>query len=317
MNKPRCLIVFFDNINRAVKCTWPNIDQYIVQPLKKNFDCKIHVFNLKISEDEKMDGVYLDNNDQYIIPADTREEKTRDQVKIDPAKKDYVFSHYIDEGRGREKPVIDQLYSEWHTGNFIEKNKERFDVVVALRSVIMPLRDINIRHVIQSMSDNKVYTGKQWECGGYTDGFYFGAPKLVSIVLKRAEQYDPVKNRPHNFESYLKYFMEQNNIQRGTTDIIWVKLTSMGKIKKSYQNIDKIVSKEEANRILNKIKELDKDTKNRCCTSKGCKITKENYSKPPQNNKGLNVWLLILILIIVMVLTVIFICIYCLFRKNR
>ena len=56
-------------VNRSIRYTWQSIHDNLIEPLQKDYQVEIAVFNNNV-EDSLVDGVLINNQDMSIIPHD-------------------------------------------------------------------------------------------------------------------------------------------------------------------------------------------------------------------------------------------------------
>ena len=157
----------------------------------------------------------------------------------------YLYNFRSDYGSIFSKNAIRQLYSEYRIGKFLEKNKSKYKLAVVCGPDYFIVNDINLNDVKKSLSIERcIYTSDQNDGSGYTNGFYFGKPNILEIILKRYEYFHTFSyNR--DYEYLLKQAFIVNKINRRVTDMVFFKIRTnkyvIWQVRKesiSYQNKD-------------------------------------------------------------------------------
>jgi hypothetical protein len=121
--------------------------------------------------------------------------------------------------------AVRQLYSESRVGHFLNQNQDQYDVAIVIGSDIYVPWDISMQDINRALTCSTKAAAGAVECstpreilitgnndaGGVTNGFYVGAPAVVSAVMSRL--YDP-DNFPEqeDYERQLKRSFERHSV---------------------------------------------------------------------------------------------------------
>jgi hypothetical protein len=221
-DKSKIIVCLFGVIPRSIKYTWKTIQQNIIKPLQKEYIVDIYIFNLDV-EENKVDGVKLNQKDIDIIPYDYKEVEKQSEIDKDISEtvKKYKFrsdySHYTSMNACR------QLYSEYRFGKFLEKNKNKYEGAIVCGPDFYIINKLNLNDFKDSLKNKNIYTTDTNDAQGYTNGFYFGKPEVLVKILNR---YTYFYTFPENkdYEFLLKQSFIKHNIKRIVTDMIFFKI---------------------------------------------------------------------------------------------
>jgi len=237
--KEKIVVCFFGVIPRSIKYTWNTIKENIIDPLKGKYDVDIYVFNMNV-EDIKVDDVKLNQEDINIIPYTYKEEELQTKVdeEIDSLCKNIkckigTFPRY---NNNVIKNSIRQMYSEYRTGLFLEKNMNKYKKAIVCGSDYFLVNKINLNDFLNS-DDSSVYTSDINDWGGVTNGFYFGKCLALTPILKRYEQLHKYLPSNENYEYILKQSIIDNNINRKITNMSFFKIRANKKIHTLRKNL--------------------------------------------------------------------------------
>ena len=222
----KIILCLFGVIPRGINKTWDSIKTNIIDVLeKKEFKIDIYVFNINV-ENNEVDGVILNQNDINIILdknyINYYEEKL--QSEIDTIVKIKFNQNIFTQEDYTKNTIINayrQLYAEYSVGQFLEKNKNKYDLTITCCSDLYFINKINLKHIDNSLIKDNVYLSNINNSMGLTNGFYFGKIYKLLPILNR---YDTLKNKYHNYEQTLLEPVKENNIKYKFTDIIFFKI---------------------------------------------------------------------------------------------
>ena len=222
----RCVVCFFGVIPRSIKYTYENIKTKILEPLRKNYDVDIYGFHLHVGEDICVDSTTLNMSDSNIIPYTVYEESS--QVEIDNIISN-EHSKYKNAFRRDYLPntihnSFRQMYSEWRTGKYLERNISNYDVAIVIGPDYYFANSINISHVEDSIISKCAYLSQVNHGNGITNGYYIGPPSLLCPFLKRRERLDVCFTRHTDFEKILLLSIRYHKIPIKLTDIVFFKI---------------------------------------------------------------------------------------------
>ena len=246
--KDKVLIGFFGTVSRSIKYTYDSIKSNLIDEVNKHFDTEIYVFNNNV-ENSKIDGCIQNNNDVNILKHTYIEEKTQKEIDAEIAKERDKYNIILQickrYSRHMTQNCLRQMYSEEQIGNFIEKNINKYKCVIVCGPDYYLIKKININHIRNIINKTvKIYTTNVNDCRGYTNGFYIGQPHYLVTGLKRFSVLQKMLPINANYEYILKYVIKTNGIQRGITDMRFLKIRSSGMISfqggimKKYKNTE-------------------------------------------------------------------------------
>lgn len=226
--KEKVVICFFGVVSRSIKYTYRNLEEKIINIVKSHYDVDVYIFNNNV-ENTVVDGIPQNNNDVKLLESTFFEEKL--QSAIDNDIKNTIVSKQIvcrmryDYGRDAIQNSLRQMYSENQIGLFLEQNTNKYKCAIVCGPDYFLLTDINLEDIKNSMNDeNSVYTTRVNDAQGYTNGFYIGSLKPIIKILKRYSILEQLLPTNNDYEYLLKRSFEINNINRITTDTLFVKI---------------------------------------------------------------------------------------------
>lgn len=226
----KVLLAFYGVVSRSIEYTYNNLEKKLINVLKDNYDLDIFMFNNNV-ENVKVDGVVQNNSVVEKIPYTIKEEKT--QKDIDREIYTKIVNQRIDTSMRRDYTrlaiinSIRQMYSEEKVGEFIEKNCNKYDCVIVCGPDYYLLNTVNIDHINNIINgDDSIYTTNVNDAGGYTNGFYIGAPKNLVKILKRFSIIETLLPTNRDYENLLKVVFDRNNVNRSITNLDFVKIRS-------------------------------------------------------------------------------------------
>lgn len=226
--KKKCILCLFGVIPRSIKYTYKSINDRIIEPLKKDYDVDIYIFNLNVDK-TKVDGVILNQNDIDILPYKYKEEYNQEKLDTDikELKKNINFkfrNNYAKKFPNRIQNAIRQMYSEYRVGSFLEKKCNNYDVSVVCGPDYYIANQINLDHVKKSIINNFVFFSQVNNAQGITNGFYFGKPKLLYPFLKRYEIMKKFFPNNKDYEYVLLMAVKHYKINIRYTNIVFFKI---------------------------------------------------------------------------------------------
>lgn len=222
--KEKALLCIFGVIPRSTKHIYERLEQMVISPLKREFDLDIYCFNMNV-EDEVVDGVKINQEDCKIIPFDYFEEVK--QKDVDEEHRMFCKTHDCTINN-RKYPLLmvkNQLrvmYSEMRCAIFMGKNVKEYKYTIMWSSDYYPVTSLDVRDL--KKNDGKIYTSDQYDCNGYTDGFYMGETKKMIKVSGRYLNLGKILPTKLNYESILKKSFDDNKIERGITNMFFIKV---------------------------------------------------------------------------------------------
>ena len=109
--------------------------------------------------------------------------------------------------------ALRQLYSEEQVGKFIKKNQDKYDLALVLGPDYYYSLKLNLKDLQNCLTQNCIYTSINNEAEGYTNGFYFGKPELVSKVAIRFSYFDTWQCKlKRDYEKLFKYAFDIHKI---------------------------------------------------------------------------------------------------------
>ena len=214
---------------------------------------------LESTENEK--NIKLNRDDINIIPYKFIEEIDKTQLdeiivkKKCPWRKNY--------SKNNSNNALRQLYSEEQAGKFILKNIHSYDLALVLGPDYYYSQPINLNHLKSCLTNSSVYAAVSNDAEGYTNGYYFGKPELISKVAIRFSYFDSWQCKlGRDYEKLFKYAFDFYKIERLPTNMIFFKIRAdkdvvlQGGI--DLEKFDHIFSKKD---ILNVFKEYIKISK--------------------------------------------------------
>ena len=248
--KARGVVCFFGVIPRSIKYTYQSIKEHILDVLAKDFEIDIYIFNLDV-ENTLVDGVKLSQNDIDIIPFTFKEEYKQTYLDhdIDILCNEIECKWRDDYGEQTSRNAIRQMYSEYRVGLFLDKHKHKYKFSLICGPDFYFANNINLNHLNDSIKSNYIYTSQVNDAEGYTNGFYFGKLELLIPLLKRYENIRNYLPSDHDYEFFVKKALDDNNIKREKTDIVFFKIRAnkfvvwQGEDRSYIKNIDDINTK--------------------------------------------------------------------------
>ena len=221
-NKDKVVVCLFGVIPRSIKYTWESINKNIIEPLKREYDVDIYIFNLNV-ENTKVDGVVLNQKDIEIIPYDYKEEELQTSIEHEmrTLHKKYKFRYpYIYTSLN----CFRQMYSEYRVGKFLEKSSNKYKGALVCGPDYNIYNSLNMAQFKDSLkSNNSIYGSNQNDATGYTNGFYFGKINPLCKILKRYDNFTEFEEGK-DYEFLVKEQFKKYNLKRNVSDIIFFKI---------------------------------------------------------------------------------------------
>ncbi|KAL1520684.1 hypothetical protein AB1Y20_022253 [Prymnesium parvum] len=226
----RVALCVFGVVARSIASTWPSIDERVASPLRRQgWELTIYVLNMDVGS-APVDGVALRREDVRVVPAHVLE--TAQQAEVDALldAKCAVWScrfKYDAFAPEMSRNAMRQMYSELRVGQFLQKHASAFDVAVVVGSDLLFPLDVSVAHVQEAASEEGrrvVFTSGGNDAGGYTNAFYIGAPRVVSSILRRFDDFERHMHLQNDFEAVLKSAFVQLGVERRVTNTIFFKV---------------------------------------------------------------------------------------------
>jgi hypothetical protein len=220
------VICFFGVIPRSIKYTYKSIKENIIDVLNENnYNVDIFVFNLNV-ENTKVDDTLIDQQDISIIPFNYFEEYKQNDLdnEIKDIAKKVHLKFRSDYNEVLIQNAVRQMYSEYRVGLFLEKNLKKYDIAIVCGPDYFIANKINIKDIKDSYLNNNFYTTMVNDAQGYTNGFYIEKPEILIKPLTRFKELHNYLPTDKDYESVLKQSIENNNITRNTTNLVFFKI---------------------------------------------------------------------------------------------
>ena len=221
----KCVLCLFGVIPRSIKYTIQSITENIINPLKKDFEVSIYVFNLNVG-DVPVDGVLLDRTDISNIDYNFYEEYSQIELdsEIEKIKSTYDIKFRHDYSPQSIQNSLRQMYSESRIGKFLESTKDLYDIAIVCGPDYYIANPINLEHINDSIISKCLYLSLVNMGNGFTNGFYFGNPSVLIPILNRynhLHQYFPTNK---DYEFLVMKSVLINQIPYKFTDITFFKI---------------------------------------------------------------------------------------------
>jgi len=224
--RKRICICFFGVIGRSIRFTYESLLKQLIEPLKKENDVYVYVFNLDV-ERTVVDGRSVNQMNYRIIKADYCEQYKQSILdkELDVYYQDGICKMRHDYTNIAIRNAIRQMYSEYRVGMYLEKHKDEFDCAIVCGPDYYLLRPININHVNDSINNSSiVYTTNVNDGSGITNGFYIGSIDPMVKILKRYENIRELLPTKKDYEYLLKKTFVKYEVNRKITDMLFVKV---------------------------------------------------------------------------------------------
>ena len=224
--RKRICICFFGVIGRSIRFTYESLLKNLIEPLKKENDVHVYVFNLDV-ERTVVDGRSVNQMNYRIIEADYCEQYKQSMLdkELDVYYQDGICKMRHDYTNIAIRNAIRQMYSEYRVGMYLEKHKDEFDCAIVCGPDYYLLRPININHINDSINNSSiVYTTNVNDGSGITNGFYIGSIDPMVKILKRYENIRELLPTKKDYEYLLKKTFVKYEVNRKITDMLFVKV---------------------------------------------------------------------------------------------
>lgn len=169
------LLCYYGVIPRSIRYTHENIKQNIMDVLIDKYNVETYVYNFDIG-DNLIDGEKIDKKDIKYIDYNYYEEEKQDiyDIEINNNYKDILNKiFYYKEVYNSEISsfnALRQLYTEYRVGCYIERNKEKYDIVIATCSDNYFCNKLDINEIEECLiNKNIIYISPMNDAGGYTN----------------------------------------------------------------------------------------------------------------------------------------------------
>ena len=226
VEKKRACVCFFGVIGRSIRFTYDSITKQLIDPLKKEFDVDIYVFNLDV-ENSIVDGRSVNSLNYKIIKSDYCESRKQSDLdkEIDIYYQSGICKMRHDYTKVQIINAVRQMYSEYRVGKFLEEHRGDYDTAIVCGPDYYLLNEISLDDVRKSViQENTIYTTSVNDGQGYTNGFYIGNLNSLINVLKRYEIITELLPTKYDYEYLLKQSFIKYDIVRNITDLLFVKV---------------------------------------------------------------------------------------------
>ena len=231
-------------VNRSIRYTWQSIQDNLIEPLQKDYQIHIAVFNNNV-EDSLVDGVPINNRDMSIIPHDYLFEYKQTDIDREIKQMDGYEKEYPPNLSGKLKQNAFRLmYIESKVAEFLTKNKDVYEYVIVSNADYFYLNQLDVNY-LQNIKEHTIGTCHHWEYGSMcTDGFYVGFPCSIIKLMNRIFMYDQLattyKNKSIiNYERILNQSFLYHKLQRLKLDFYFLKIRANLHLKNAAMNKDK------------------------------------------------------------------------------
>ena len=224
----KIVVCLTGGVNRSIRYTWQSIQDNMIEPLQKDYQVHIAVFNNNV-EDCLVDGVPINNRDMLLIHYNYLYEYKQTEIdeeikQIDGYEKDY---HPYFFGKMKQNGIR-HMYIESKVAKFLTKNKDVYDYVIVSNPDYFYLNKLNV-DCLQNIKEDTIGTCHHWEYGDMcTDGFYIGFPNSIINILNRLSIYSHLttnyKKPMLNYERILNESILYNNLHRLKLDFYFLKI---------------------------------------------------------------------------------------------
>jgi len=179
------IICFIGVVSRSIKYTHKNLEQKLINVVKKQYDVDIYIFNNNV-ENKYIDGIQQNNNDVSLLQRTFFEEKPQSVIDKDIhneiTSNNIVCKMRYDYSIQLIQNSIRQMYSEHQVGTFLEKNMNNYKCAIVCGPDFYLFNNVNLKHIQNSINNDEfVYTTIVNDAQGYTNGFYIGALHLFTF----------------------------------------------------------------------------------------------------------------------------------------
>jgi len=262
VEKKRACVCFFGVIGRSIRFTYDSITKQLIDPLKKEFDVDIYVFNLDV-ENSIVDGRSVNCLNYKIIKSDFCESRKQSDLdkEIDIYYQSGICKMRHDYTKVQIINAVRQMYSEYRVGKFLEEHRGDYDTAIVCGPDYYLLNEISMYDVRKSViQENTIYTTSVNDGQGYTNGFYIGNLNSLINVLKRYEIITELLPTKYDYEYLLKQSFIKYDIVRNITDLLFVKVRNNQSIsrqgKMRYPVYRKLINTVKLKRVLDPEKQF-------------------------------------------------------------
>jgi len=262
VEKKRACVCFFGVIGRSIRFTYDSITKQLIDPLKKEFDVDIYVFNLDV-ENSIVDGRSVNCLNYKIIKSDYCESRKQSDLdkEIDIYYQSGICKMRHDYTKVQIINAVRQMYSEYRVGKFLEEHRGDYDTAIVCGPDYYLLNEISMYDVRKSViQENTIYTTSVNDGQGYTNGFYIGNLNSLINVLKRYEIITELLPTKYDYEYLLKQSFIKYDIVRNITDLLFVKVRNNQSIsrqgKMRYPVYRKLINTVKLKRVLDPEKQF-------------------------------------------------------------
>ena len=231
-------------VNRSIRYTWQSIQDNLIEPLQKDYQIHIAVFNNNVG-DTLVDGVLLNNRDMLLINYNYLYEYKQTEIDREIKQMDGYEKDYPPYLCGTMKQNAFRLmYIESKVAEFVETNKDVYEYVIVSNADYLYLNKLNVNY-LQNIKEDTIGTCHHWENADMcTDGFYIGYPSSIIKLMNRIFMYDQLattyKNKPIiNYERILNQSILYHKLQRLKLDFYFLKIRANLHLKNAAMNKDK------------------------------------------------------------------------------
>lgn len=242
MNK--IVVCFTGVVNRSIRYTWQSIHDNLIEPLQKDYQVEIAVFNNNV-EDSLVDGVIINNQDMSIIPQDYLFEYKQAEIDKEIEQMDGYEKNYPPNLSGKTKQnALRHMYIESKVAEFVETSKDVYEYVIVSNADYFYLNKLNL-DCLQNIKEHTIGTCHHWENADMcTDGFYVGFPCSIIKLMNRIFMYDQLatayKNKSRiNYERILNQSILYHKLERLKLDFYFLKIRANLHLKNGTKQKDK------------------------------------------------------------------------------
>ena len=227
----RVVLCLFGVLPRSIRVTWPIVQQRVLNVLRaRRCVVTVAVFNLDVNQ-SKVDGVHVDKRDADVVPCQHCE--TQSQAHVD-REVERQWCHprtcrfmYGKLSSATTRNALRQMYLEDRVGIFLASRGAHFDAAVVSCADNFLVYDVRLADVaLASRTFDAVFTTTNNDAGGYTNGYYIGAPGPLAAVMRRIKEYEsyPAMSTSYDYEYVLRKAFEANRIRRLVTAQVFFKV---------------------------------------------------------------------------------------------
>ena len=216
---------------RAIRVTWPAFKARLVDVLRaRGVDVEVAIFNIDVQH-AKVDGVFVNASDSDRIVPHAHYESHR-QRDIDtylrgwsPQTRVFRMPYAPGWHRAVYNNGMRQLFIEDRVAKFLKRNHQRFDAAIAAVPDNLVLFDVRLADVARAIEMNDaMFIPNFRDHGGYTNGYYIGAPQVLARVMRRLHEMDSYSETVLNgtdhdlgYEGFLTCALRAHRVRRLVT----------------------------------------------------------------------------------------------------